>query len=308
MTGATGFIGSAVLEALLADGYRPRLLVRSRARGAALEARGCTVVYGDLSQPAVLEELCDNADAVIHCAGTVRGRILDDFLPSNLEGTRSLARCLEARQASVPMLVLSSLAAREAHLSHYARSKRLAEAMLEDDYDHLDWTVLRPPPVYGPGDQELMPLFRLMARGLAPLPGSPQNRVSLLHVADLVDAVRSWLAYEGDRRALRAVFPIGDPEPEGYSWRDVADSVARVTGRRVRLWRFPPALLDAVARMNVAMAQRVGYSPMLTPEKLRELRHPDWVCDSSSLSTVLEWQPGITFPQGVAPLLKGKQR
>ena len=304
MTGATGFIGSTVLEMLLADGYRPKLLVRSRARGEAQEARGCRVVYGDLSQSRALDELCGDADAVIHCAGTVRGRILDDFLPGNLEGTRSLARRLAAHQEAVPMLVLSSLAAREPHLSHYARSKRLAEAMLQTDYTHLEWTVLRPPPVYGPGDQELMPLFRLMAKGFAPLPGSPENRVSLLHVADLVDAVRAWITYGGDRSSLRAVFPISDPEPEGYSWRDVADTVARLTGRGVRLWRMPPSLLDNLARLNVTMARFTGYAPMLTPEKLRELRHSDWVCDSQALTAVLGWKPRTRFSEGVAPLLK----
>jgi nucleoside-diphosphate-sugar epimerase len=302
VTGATGFIGSRLVNALISAGYQPRALVRSPKAGSALAAKSVEVIRGGLSDPEALNRLCEGASAVVHCAGTVRGRRLEDFLPANVDGTRHLVRALAAGPRA-PLLVLSSLAARAPHLSHYARSKQLTEEVLQHESDGLDWTALRPPAVYGPGDKELMPLFRLMSHGLAPIPSSPANRVSVIHVDDLVDAILKWIAFSEDRQTLRRVFPISDPAERGYDWQEIADIVSRLAGRPVRLWQMPAVLLDSLAVINRSLAGLFSYAPMLTPEKLRELRHPDWVCNSNALSEALDWSPTITLREGLAELL-----
>jgi len=101
ITGARGFIGSALTDHLLQLGYPVRLLVRSRRGMEAFEARGAELINGSLADVTALEALCQGADAVVHCAGTVRGRKLEDFLPGNREGTENLARVLEA--TTVPL-------------------------------------------------------------------------------------------------------------------------------------------------------------------------------------------------------------
>lgn len=303
ITGARGFIGSALTDQLLQLGYSVRLLVRSRRGMEAFEARGAQLIEGSLADLAALDALCQDADAVVHCAGAVRGRKLEDFLPGNLEGTENLVRVLEAAASPPPLLVLSSLAAREPQLSHYAQSKRLGEEALERHQGRLAWTCLRPPAVYGPGDRELLPLLRLMARGWAPLPASPEHRVSLIHRDDLVAAIIAWLNYSGSHSDLRGTFTVSGPEARGCSWRELAELIGGHTGSKVHLVPLPFGILDSLAWLNCLAAGVLGYAPMLTPEKLRELRHPDWVCDSQALRARIDWHPAISLESGLPPLI-----
>lgn len=309
ITGARGFIGSALTDQLLRLGYSVRLLARSRRGMESFEARGAELIIGNLAELTALKTLCQGVDAVIHCAGTVRGRTLEDFLPGNRDGTENLVRVLEGEtNAPPPLLVLSSLAAREPQLSHYARSKRMGEEVLENHQGRLAWTCLRPPAVYGPGDRELVPLLRLMAKGWAPLPASPDNRVSLIHLDDLLSAVLAWLTVSGLHSDLRGVFTLSGPEACGCSWRELAALIGKITARKVRLVPLPATLLDSVAWLNFQAAGVCGYAPMLTPRKLRELRHPDWVCDSSTLMARIEWQPEVPLSLGLPPLIQPEER
>ena len=111
---------------------------------------------------------------MIHCAGTVRGNSLEDFLEVNLRGTENLLEAA-AKPASPPrFLLLSSLAARYPDYSWYSRSKSMAETLLmSDKYSGLSRTIYRPSAVYGPGDREMRPLFRLMRRGFLFGPAYP---------------------------------------------------------------------------------------------------------------------------------------
>ena len=302
ITGATGFIGARLVDSLLAKGYRVKVLVRTSAACQRLESRGLDVVKGGLSNSQSLRRLCTGVAAVVHCAGAVRGRQFEDFLSTNVHGTRYLAEALAATSRA-PILMLSSLAARSPDLSHYARSKQLAEEVLQQESNELDWTVIRPPAVYGPGDKELLPLFRLMSRGLAPVPASATNRVSLVHVDDLVAAIFAWIEFSGERQALKKIFPISDPREQGYSWLEIADLVSELVDRPVRLWQVPEPLLNTVAQINRILATLFDYAPMLTPEKVRELRHHDWVCQSRALSSALNWSPQITLRHGLGDLL-----
>ncbi|MGB5148263.1 MAG: NAD(P)-dependent oxidoreductase, partial [Porticoccaceae bacterium] len=169
ITGATGFIGSNLCFRLRASGFRVRALVRSPGQAQSLVRAGVDIVPGDLTAPLALGQLLAGCAAVIHCAGTVRGRTLADFAPANVLGNRHLIQAIKMSDTPPRLLALSSLAAREPQLSPYAASKFAGEQVVTASGDTVAWTILRPPAVYGPGDRELLPLFRLMARGIAPL-------------------------------------------------------------------------------------------------------------------------------------------
>lgn len=294
ITGATGFIGTVITQQLLAAGHAVRALARSSDGRRALEALGAEVVDGVLADEQALARLTADADAVVHCAGAVRGADYPDFEAVNVDGTANLLRALPDR--GVPLVVLSSLAAREPQLSHYARSKRAMEALLAQPDAPEAWLALRPPPVYGPGDRELLPLFQTMARGVAPLPAPPDARVSLLYVDDLATAVVAWL--QSDTR-VNGVYELHDGQPGGYAWDDVVATAEQLLGRRIRRLRLPGAPLRAVSRVNLGLARVLRYAPMLTPGKLRELQHTDWVCDNASLQRVLDWQPQTRLADGL---------
>jgi nucleoside-diphosphate-sugar epimerase len=193
-------------------------------------------------------------------------------------------------------LLISSLAAREAGLSYYAASKRKAETVLADQAGSMPWTVLRPSAVYGPGDKEMLPLLRWMARGIAFVVGSGNARISMLYVDDLAEAVIKWLQIE---QCSKAVFELHDGYPEGYLWQDVIGTIEHLTRKRVRSLKVPLTVLKTVSSLNLSTARIFGYAPMFTPGKLRELRHPDWVCDNSAFTRETGWTPRVSLEEGL---------
>lgn len=298
VTGATGFIGRTLARRLAGLGFRVRVLVRPRTTRTYRAGRGVEVVVGDLAEEPALERLVTGTRSVVHCAGQVRGGSAG-FQATNVEGTRRLAR-VAARQARQPHLVaISSLAAREPQLSPYAASKRAAEAALAEEAAEADgapWTILRPPAVYGPGDRELLPLFTWMARGIAPDLGPPDARFSLVFVDDLADCI-AQLVRAG--AATGAIHEVHDGQRGGYGWDDVARAVSLLSGRRTRRVRVPAPLATSIAAANLFAQSLFGGAPMLTPGKVRELRHPDWVCDDASLLAATNWRPAVRLEEGL---------
>lgn len=274
-----------------------RALVRSCERAAPLASLGVDIVQGTLHDIDAVASLVRDCTAVVHCAGVVRGSNLEQFSWINTDGTR---RVLSARAAHCPdsrLLLISSLAAREPHLSWYAHSKREAEELVTSGED--DWCVLRPPAVYGPGDEEMQAIFDLMQRGIALVPGDPTARNSLIHVSDLAAAMLACLTADDARGR---VLSLGDGKPGGYDWQELADIAADVYGRPVRLVHPPGPVLDAIARVNLWLARATGRAPMLTPAKLRELRFPDWVVDNRDITTCTGWTPQWTLRDGLRTL------
>jgi nucleoside-diphosphate-sugar epimerase len=272
--------------------------VRDPHKAHPLAELGVTLVEGDLNNPSALHQLVSDSDIVIHGAGAVRGSSLQAFEQVNVAGTAALLAAVKSQTRQSRLLLLSSLAAREPGLSWYAHSKRDGEKLLEPEAS-LDWLILRPPPVYGPGDKEMLPIFQWMGRGIAFVPGSTEARTSLIHINDLVDAIIACLnAKDTTQRTLT----LCDGKCDGYSWRELADIAGTVYGRRVRLWRVPPWLLNSVARLNITIAGVTGGAPMLTPPKLRELRHHDWVVDNAAITAACGWTPSIGLKDGLQQL------
>ena len=300
VTGATGFIGRRLCERLVADGHRVRALARRADHGL---AAAVDVVPGDLNDEGALARLVAGedgvADAVVHLAGSVRGVDRAAFDAVNVSGTRHLLAAL-AGAPDAHLVHVSTLAAREPALSDYAGSKRAAEDLVAAA-PLAARTILRPTAVYGPGDVELQPLLDGMASGLATVPGSRDNRVTLIHVDDLVAAITAALAHPG---LHPTPYELCDAEAGGYDWATFATAVEAHTGRPVRLLTVPRAVLTTVGTVNRALARLTGRAPMLTPGKVRELTHPDWSCDSAPFIDAFEWRPAIDLSAGLATVLK----
>ena len=299
LTGATGFIGAAVLAQLTGTGWQVRALYRPRTGRVPAAAPGVQWLPGDLDDPGALDALVAGADAVVHCAGTVRGARRSDFDRVNAEGTGRVARATARLPQAPRLLLMSSLAARRPELSHYAASKWAGECAVKSVSDELRWTVLRPPAVFGPGDRELRPLFRCIARGFAPVPAGTPGRFSLIHVDDLASAVLRWLATD---TGYGATYELDDGRPGGYDWGTMVTVAGRAlrAGGSVRRVPVPVPLLFLAAWANLGAARLLGYAPMLTPGKLREITHPDWVCDSHAFALATGWRPTVGLESGLA--------
>jgi len=296
LTGATGFIGSILTRRLLNAGCEVRALVRPTTRRNRHPRSGLHWIEGNLEDRDSLRRLVQHADTIVHCAGAVRGNSQKQFNQINVEGVARLVHAAVEQHPLPRFLLISSLVAREPQLSPYAASKRQGEETLAADSGDMFWTVFRPSAVYGPGDREVLPLIRWISRGIAPMLGSKIARFSLLYVEDLADAVQCWVVHGGQNKD---VFEIHDGHPQGYSMEDVIEAAGRLNPRRVLRLKLPLFFLKSVAVLNLATAKAVGYNAMLTPGKVRELRHPDWTCDNTKLIREIGWSPRITLDEGL---------
>ena len=299
LTGATGFIGSILLRRLVEANWQVRALYRPRGRRVLPQLAHVEWLAGDLHDGVVLAQLVAGVDAVIHCAGAVRGASRADFDRVNEDGVRRVVEATTRESPSARFLLLSSLAAREPGLSDYAGSKRRGEDALRASAGNMRWTVLRPPAVYGPGDRELRPVFQGMERGFALVPGHASARLSLLYVEDLASAVVRWLSANA---GFGEVFELDDGNVGGYDWDDMLRIAAEVlrNGAAVRKLPAPVWVLRFIASINLGAARVLRYAPMLTPGKVREITHQDWVAHSEPFARATGWSPAFSFRQGLA--------
>jgi nucleoside-diphosphate-sugar epimerase len=299
VTGATGFIGRALLDTLLESKWRIRALTR---KFSSVKRENLEWVHGDLDNHESLRRLVSGAYAVIHCAGAVRGNSLESFLQNNVVGTDNLLRAILEQNLSPRFLFVSSLAARESKLSWYATSKFKAEQLINNCSDNMPCTIFRPAAVYGPGDKELQPLFKATRYGVLPAIGDLINHFGLLHVNDLVSAIQYWLCTD---KPIKGTFEIDDGTPGGYTYRSVAAIAQDVLGKPVRCIRLPDLILQLIAHANLWTSRLLDYSPMLTPGKVRELQHPDWVCDITPLrQNLVNWYPNFRLCDTLPQLIK----
>lgn len=296
LTGATGFIGSTLAKHLHHSGWNVRVLIRPFADERRLGNIPVERISGSLDNPACLRTLVSGVDTVIHCAGAVRGATRKDFDRVNVAGVEHLLRAIAEQNTRPAFLLISSLAAREPHLSDYAASKRAGERVLQEKAAGMRWNILRPPAVYGPGDREMLPLFRLMLRGIAPVTGTRDARLSLLYVDDLAEAV---LRIVNHPELRNGTYELHDGREQGYSWRDIVDTVRRLRGSGIVQIRIPLLALRVVSLFNLGISLVSRRSPMLTPGKVREISHPDWVCDNREITRVTDWKPAILLEDGL---------
>ena len=215
VTGATGFIGSRLATRLIDDGADVTCLVRNPARAADLEPCGARLVAGDLRNPDAVRAAVAGNDVVYHLAGMVTAFRQQEMMATNADGFRTLmTACADC--ATPPMLVsVSSLAAAGPSsadrprtesdparpVSNYGRTKRAAELIAEEFAGQVPITIVRPPIVFGEGDQNMLSLFRSIFRlGVHLAFGVAYSRYSLIHVSDLVDAM-ILTAQSGERLA-----------------------------------------------------------------------------------------------------------
>jgi UDP-glucose 4-epimerase len=291
ITGGTGFVGQRVLT--LADAPLNALARREQPGQSGVEW-----VSGDLSDAAALSRLCDGVDAVIHIAGVVNARDKAGFESGNIAGTAAVLAA--AANAGVKRFVhVSSLAARKPKLSMYGASKAAAEDLVAAS--GLDWVTVRPPAVYGPGDQEMLDLYRLAAKGFAV---APPGRVSFLHVDDLATAL---LALTGGGPS-QTVLEIDDGRGDvagGYSHAEFARAIAAGLGRDVTIMPLPLATLRPAAGIATLAARLGGKLPKLSHDRARYIAHPDWVARGGNAALAGIWTPRFDAAAGIADTIAG---
>lgn len=291
MTGATGFVGRATLAQAVAAGWHIRALTRRPQD----DRDGVTWIPGALDDRTSLAELAAGSDVVLHIAGVVNVPTRADFEAGNATATANVIEA--ARGAGIRRLVhVSSLAAREPALSNYGWSKERAEAIVRAS--GLDWTIVRPPAVFGPGDTEMLDLFRMARRGMMLIP--PRGRMSAIHVDELA---RLLVALAGDSAvSVGQSYEPDDGTPAGWSHRDFARAIGRAVGRtRVSTLAIPVAVLKGAGRIDTLVRRRAAK---LTPDRARYIAHPDWVAGSGASPPRALWSPALDTEEALADTVR----
>ncbi len=310
VTGATGFVGSHLVDALLARGASVSCLVRSldKARRAGLD-KGCRLLEGDLDDASAVRALAEGADVLFHVAGavTVTSGGNGQFARVNREGTERVVEA--ARESHVRRLVyVSSLAAsgpsrRGAPLldagagqpvTPYGQSKLAGEDVVRAA--GIPFAIVRPPSVYGPRDHnQFLPAFRLARSGWAPVLGDGLQELSLIHVRDLAEAL---LAVAQAPRAEGRTYHAAHPAV--VTQRELFAAVGRAVGRKVRIVPLPRPVVWAVLYAVGTVADLVGSGTVLRPTKAAELFAPAWTCSSVPLRSDTGWTARLPLDDGLA--------
>ena len=285
VTGAGGFLGSAIVRALAARGTEVRALVRRPAEG--LPHPGVEVATGDATDPAALRGAVKDCDLVFHLAGVRRATDPAEFLRVNAGSTRALLDACLAEAPCLSRFVLAgSLAAVGpsraprtedapfAPVEPYGASKAEAERIALSYADRLPIAVARPPRIMGPGDRENLLFFRIAKAGLALSFGD--RRLSWI---DVEDCARGFLLLADRPEAAGEAFFLASPETTTAA--GLMAEAARALGVRARRVPVPAPLLCLAAAAADAVTNATGRRLPLSRKLAAQLLAPGWVCDPS---------------------------
>ncbi|VWX46534.1 NAD(P)-dependent oxidoreductase [Novosphingobium sp. 9U] len=285
LTGGTGFVGRAFVDLALAAGHQLVALARAKQ----VPREGVEWIIGDLENRAALAELVRDVDAVVHVAGVVNAPDPQGFETGNVLGTLNLVDA--ALKEGVGRFVhVSSLSAREPGLSAYGASKAKGEKIVKASL--LDWTVVRPPAIYGPHDKDMFELFRAARWGVVPVPG--EGKASLIHVEDLGRLLLALLP--GGEGVSQAVFEPDDGRPGGWEHRELALAIGWAVGRRPRVLGLSAKSLRRAAGIDGFLR---GKGAKMTADRAAYLAHPDWTGNPAAGVPPAIWEPQVETRSGL---------
>jgi nucleoside-diphosphate-sugar epimerase len=308
VTGASGFLGSWVVERLLGSGARVRCLVRSTSRLEFLPVDRVEVVSGDVNDRLSLERALVGVDYVFHLAGRIKASSEADYDLVNRQGTSNVVSACATVAPGVSRVVLvSSLAAigpseagrpvdeatRPHPISPYGRSKLTGEQAALAFQDRLPLTVVRPPTIYGPRDRETLLVMRVLARGIRPvLPRS--GAISLVHVADLADGILAAATHSA--AVGKTYFLSGDEAP---NLRELVDLLGAATETRGVPVPVSPLTLRLAGRAAEIFRDLTGRALIFDRYKAEEIARGYWACANQRARAEIGFSPRIALADGL---------
>jgi len=313
LTGASGFVGSHILDSLRRRGLDTALLLRPTSNDRFISAHlpGVEVRPGSIGDPESLDRAMAGVTHVVHCAGATKAARAAGFYEANQAGTRNVVYAVSGQAGRVQRLLhISSLAAagpapRERPaceedvphpVSEYGKSKLAGELEVRD-HCRAEYVILRPPAVYGPRDAEFLRLFRAVNRHLLPKPGGAQA-LSLVFVRDLAEAVAICLTHSA---ASGKTYFVATREVV------TAGAIAEGIAARMNTWTLPlplpTALLWPICLAQELASRLTGQPNVLSLQKFAELRAPGWVCDPTRLERETGYTCATTLDRGISETL-----
>jgi nucleoside-diphosphate-sugar epimerase len=309
VTGASGFVGSHLVDQLVERGTPVRCLVRQSSKLRYLDQNNIELAYGALDDSTDWDEALAGVDTIYHVAGTTFARRPSDYFATNHKGTETiLAAALKRRDQIKRFVYVSSLAAvgpgldgkpvnenaTPAPITPYGRSKLAAEEAVRAVSDLLPVTIVRPPAVYGPRDYGIFEFFKAVKGGMFPMIGRRDKRVSLVHARDLCEGI--ILAGESEAAIGRTYFISSEDD---YSMRAVADLMAALMHKRAREIAIPKSIAYVVAIIAEGAAAILRKPPVINRDKVTDLSQTSWSCSIERAKSELGYMPKVQLEDGL---------
>lgn len=308
ITGGTGFIGSHLVDALTGDERWSdvRCLVRTREKW--LSGKSYRRIDGDLHNLPVLKEATQDVDVIFHLAAIVKAPSEKEFYHGNVEATENLIRI--ARKAGVQnIVILSSLAAagpsrqkplREEDemnpVSLYGESKKQMEEVVRKVADSSQTvTIVRPPAVYGPREDQIYTWFKMANKRLAPIIGDGEKpQLSMIYISDLIRGI--LMAADRSGPGTETFYMTG---PDLCTWDQIKKITEQVLGKRSVPLYIQPGWVKKIAGFVETTASLYGSYPVLNREKANELVL-EWTCSGEKAERILGFVPDVSLEEGIS--------
>ena len=309
VTGATGFIGSHLTDALLKRDCQVHCLVRSTSNRQWLDTSRVRLYTGDLHHPETYRDCVKEVDYVFHCAGVIRAQNRRDYLHDNARACVPFYQtCADHGKHLQAIVHLSSLAAvgptspeqkvdedTPCHpITYYGKSKFTGEEVALGFTDDLPIVILRPPVVYGERDINFLTYLKIIRWGIAVKIGNVDRTLSMIYVKDLVEAmVRA--AETPDRNDN--IFFVTDGQV--YSWDDVARSAMRALQKKARNLTIPVFALGFSAMISEFLSKLKNTAPLLDRQRMMDLRQSSWTASADRFFKRYSFSPQYDLNQGL---------
>ncbi|SMO55554.1 NAD-dependent epimerase/dehydratase family protein [Fodinibius sediminis] len=316
VTGGTGFIGSHLVDTLLDDSSysEVRCLIRSNWKW--LKDKNIVPFRGDLDDLSTLGEAVQDVDVVFHIAGRVKAPTYRDLKHANVDATENILRI--AQKKNVPkVVVLSSLAATGPSqgrpvteedplkpVSMYGRSKKQMEQRIHEIAEQgTSVTILRPPAVYGPREEQIYSFFKMVDKRICPIIGDGEKpEISMIYVGDVIQGI---LKASRKNSPGVATYFLTDGKP--HTWNEIRSATTTVLGKKSIPIYVKPGLVKKIAGTVEKAASFFGVYPVLNREKAREMIL-EWTCSTEKAREELGYAPQYTLEEGLARTIHWYQR
>lgn len=314
VTGANGFVGSHLVELLLARGYAVRCILRKSSDTRWLAGLSVEISTCGLDDISALRNAFMGATLVFHIAGVVKSGTWHGFVQGNVTPTANVLEACVGNVAIQKILVTSSMAAHGSNrvgqpaeetqpqkpVSEYGKSKQLQEQACAKYFDRLPITIVRPPAVYGARDTEVLLFFQTLKQGLFPSAGVFEAQtLSLVHVTDLVRGMLQ--AAESPKTAGETYF-LGS-SPYEYGWNDIARIAGAHLQKKYLTLRLPHLIIWCVSAVSEVVAVFTKKTPTLNLKKYSEIIQPSWACSSAKAERDFAYKPSVPLEKGIADTL-----